>query len=239
MNSTSINQTSNAPRRFEQRLGWFLLLAGGFLIFNGVAELLVVLKNSELLQMSEPLSGISTRWIMLLLGIIELFVTILCLFTPKRILSLWLLLWLALNLIVYRVGLLSMGWHYSYSYLGQVMNSLNLSPLRADILMAVALIFLLTGSIAMLWFGRKADMADKFQKMSCPACGGHIRFATQNLGQKMPCPHCRTNITLRKPENLKMACFFCQEHIEFPAHAIGEKMPCPPCKKDITLKEPA
>jgi DNA-directed RNA polymerase subunit RPC12/RpoP len=78
-----------------------------------------------------------------------------------------------------------------------------------------------------------------YLKISCSHCGGHIEFASQNVGQQIPCPHCRKSIALRKPDFLKMACFFCKEHIEFPAHAIGEKMPCPHCKMDITLKEPA
>ena len=73
--------------------------------------------------------------------------------------------------------------------------------------------------------------------MSCPGCGTHIKFASQNLGQKTHCPQCQTAITLRKPDLMKMACFFCKEHIEFPSHAIGDKMPCPHCKMDITLME--
>jgi DNA-directed RNA polymerase subunit RPC12/RpoP len=73
----------------------------------------------------------------------------------------------------------------------------------------------------------------------CPACGGHIEFAAQNLGQEIPCPHCQKTITLHKPDLLKMACFFCHGHIEFPTHAIGTKMACPHCKMNITLKAPA
>ena len=77
-------------------------------------------------------------------------------------------------------------------------------------------------------------------KMSCPACGVHIRFDERNIGQKKTrCPQCQTGITLRKPDLLKMACYFCKGHIEFPPHAIGEEMPCPHCQMDITLKEPA
>jgi uncharacterized paraquat-inducible protein A len=75
--------------------------------------------------------------------------------------------------------------------------------------------------------------------MSCPSCGIHIRFAGKNLGQKIPCPHCQTSITLRRPDLLKMACFFCHGHIKFPPHAIGEKISCPHCNMGITLKEPA
>lgn len=66
-----------------------------------------------------------------------------------------------------------------------------------------------------------------------------LKFLIQNLGQKVPCPHCRNAVTLRKSENLKISCYFCKEHIEFPAHALGQKISCPHCKMDITLKESA
>jgi DNA-directed RNA polymerase subunit RPC12/RpoP len=75
--------------------------------------------------------------------------------------------------------------------------------------------------------------------MACPACGLHILFAAQSLGQQLPCPQCNTTVTLRKPDLLKTVCFFCKGHIEFPTHAIGEKIPCPHCKMDITLRDPA
>jgi predicted RNA-binding Zn-ribbon protein involved in translation (DUF1610 family) len=90
-----------------------------------------------------------------------------------------------------------------------------------------------------LWLlGRRAKAA-KFVKTSCPSCGIHIRFDDRNLGQKIPCPQCQKNVTLRKSENLKIACFFCKEHIEFPPHALGEKISCPHCRMNITLKESA
>jgi predicted RNA-binding Zn-ribbon protein involved in translation (DUF1610 family) len=94
-------------------------------------------------------------------------------------------------------------------------------------------------AVISLWLkGRRANAATHL-KMSCPACGVHIRFDEKNLGHKIPCPQCQKTINLRKPGLLKMACYFCKEHIEFPTHAIGEKIPCPHCKMDITLKEPA
>lgn len=88
--------------------------------------------------------------------------------------------------------------------------------------------------------GRPRRLASDLLKMSCPGCGGHIKFAPQNLSQKTNCPHCEQPVTLRPPdETLKMSCFFCHGHVQFPAHALGTKMPCPHCKMDITLKEPA
>lgn len=88
--------------------------------------------------------------------------------------------------------------------------------------------------LARLACGRKVRF-----KILCPSCGGHIQFAAQNLGQQIPCPHCRTTITLRKPELLKMSCAICKEHIAFPVHAIGQQIPCPHCKNEMTLKEPS
>jgi uncharacterized paraquat-inducible protein A len=98
------------------------------------------------------------------------------------------------------------------------------------------------GSFAALlwpWLRRLFPPASAFEKMTCPGCGVHIRFAIQNVGQNIPCPQCQTLITLRKPDLLKTLCFFCKGHIEFPAHAIGQKIHCPHCQMDITLKEPA
>jgi AraC-like DNA-binding protein len=69
-------------------------------------------------------------------------------------------------------------------------------------------------------------------------CGGKIQFSSHNLCRKIPCPLCRTALTLRAPENLKISCSFCQEHIEFPPYAIGEKISCPQCAMAVVLKEP-
>ena len=77
--------------------------------------------------------------------------------------------------------------------------------------------------VAVLVVAETSKATDKSLKMSCSSCGGHIKFAVQNLGQRIACPHCQTAITLRQPENLKMSCFFCKGHIEFPSHALGQK----------------
>jgi uncharacterized paraquat-inducible protein A len=114
------------------------------------------------------------------------------------------------------------------------------------VLVDAAFAYLLIGSCAtLLWHWLRSSSNPLLHhsstpslKMACPACGLHIRFAAQNLGQQIPCPQCKTTVTLRRPDLLKTVCFFCKGHIEFPTHAIGEKIPCPHCKMDITLKEP-
>ena len=70
-------------------------------------------------------------------------------------------------------------------------------------------------------------------KMICPACGGHVKFAAQNIGQQIPCPHCRAAITLRQPdENLKMTCVLCGGHVEFPAACRRPKNPLPALREN-------
>lgn len=83
---------------------------------------------------------------------------------------------------------------------------------------------------------KSSKMVSNYLKMSCPACGGRVKFAVQNIGQQISCPHCQAAITLRKPEEkLRMTCVLCRGSIEFPAHALGQKISCPHCAKTITL----
>jgi uncharacterized paraquat-inducible protein A len=36
-------------------------------------------------------------------------------------------------------------------------------------------------------------------RTSCFFCGGHIEFPAHALGQKLQCPHCKRDITLKEP----------------------------------------
>jgi DNA-directed RNA polymerase subunit RPC12/RpoP len=94
-------------------------------------------------------------------------------------------------------------------------------------------------SVNLLWLEDSIPQPAETRKMTCPGCGIHIRFALQNLGQRIPCPHCQKIITLREPDLLKMVCLYCKQDVEFPPHAIGQKIRCPHCKNGMTLKEPA
>jgi hypothetical protein len=178
-----------------------------------------------------------------LVGAIELAVALVCLFGKRASLQATLILWLALNYGVFRAGLYSMGVHADWTCVGSLTDPLKLARGTSGLAVSYVLPgYLLAGSgLALLWpwWRRKFPPKSAFTKMFCPGCGGHIKFAVLNLGQNVPCPHCKITVTLRRPESLKMNCYFCKGHIEFPAHALGTKMPCPHCKRDITLKEPA
>jgi hypothetical protein len=194
------------------------------------------------LAMPEPLLGLSIRYAVLLVGGVELVVALICLFGRRRGLQLGWLVWAAVNYLVYWIAIFMMRRHPQTTCIGSLTDPLQLSRGTPGIIIGLLPFYLLLGScvaIIWLWWASRRVKAAKSHKMSCPACGVHIRFDDRNLGQKISCPQCRAAITLRKPDLLKMVCFFCQGHIEYPSHAIGEKMACPHCKMDIRLKEPA
>ena len=224
----------------------FVSSTGALFLASALTHLLNAAGSAQILGLPDPLLGIPLLYALLLAGALELTVALVCLLGTSTNLQLSWLAWLAANLIVYRVGLRWLDCNLHCTCLGYPTDPLHISPAAARLFLNFTTCYLVLGSCAaLLWQWRHPSKNPSIHqsttpllKMSCPGCGVHIEFATGALGQKIPCPHCRATVTLRKPDLLKMACFFCQEHIEFPPHAIGTKIPCPHCKMDITLKEP-
>jgi hypothetical protein len=221
---------------------FFIYSAGGILLAAALERFLVAAGSAQALALPEPVLGIPLRVAVLLVGGLELVVALVCLLGRRTSLQLGWLGWLITNYAVYRIGLLAMHCHLQGTGIGSLTDPLRLSRGTLGLVTSLLPFYLLLGSIAAgfgLWRESRNNKAAASQKMSCPSCGGHIKFAVANLGQRIACPHCRAALTLRQPdETLKLSCFFCKEHIAFPAHALGTKMPCPHCRKDITLLEP-
>jgi DNA-directed RNA polymerase subunit RPC12/RpoP len=221
----------------------FTSSAGALLLFLATTLFIGNATNASLISPRDPLLMISIRNTFWIIGVLELGVALVCFFGKRDGLKAALVLWLVLNLCVYQIGLAwSAGGRAPIGFLGNLANAFGMSLSATYLLLKTGFLYLLAGSAASLfwnWVLERRRWANPSLKMSCAQCGGHVEFFLRNLGQKVPCPHCQTAITLRKPDNLKMSCFFCQEHIEYPAHAIGEKLKCPHCHKDITLKETA
>ncbi|HEX3626283.1 MAG TPA: hypothetical protein VH280_12750 [Verrucomicrobiae bacterium] len=228
---------SSKPSRFQWTSG-FVLSAGGILGWAGFNAFFDIFNKSHLLDLRDPLLGIPFRFLLPLVGFVELLVAFLCLFTDRQRLSTQLVVWLVVSFIVYRIGLWTMGWPHPWVFVGRLTDALNVSPFLADGILLVVGIYLLIGGTATFSLVRWGTQAANFKKMSCPSCGAHIRFPLGNIGQQIRCPNCDSNITLREAgEVLKMSCFFCKENIEFLAHSLGRKIKCPHCKMEIGLRE--
>ncbi len=195
--------------------------------------------NTGLVQPHDPLLMISMRNTFWIIGAIELFVALVCLFGKHLKFNAILVLWLAMNLFVYQIGFLWSGNHRGLgAYLGSLANTFGIASSTAYLILKIVALYLLIGSsITLLWLWREG--AKGYLKTACAHCGEHVAFLPQSLGQDIPCPHCKEAITLQVPGNLKMTCVLCGGHIEFPAHALGQKIPCPHCAKRITLLKPA
>jgi predicted RNA-binding Zn-ribbon protein involved in translation (DUF1610 family) len=236
---TMIKSTAIRSCLLEKWPDWFILSAGGILALAGAAQVLGFFQESPALDVADPIFGCPFRDSILIFGIVDVTAAMFCLFAKGGIWIAGFIAWVVANMVVYRAGLWFMGWHHPYTCLFYLLNALDISPVTADGLLSVAAGCLLTGSVVILlksWFFRRSD---EFVKISCHACGGHIKFSIQNLGRKISCPHCQKETTLRKNDLLKMSCVLCGGHVEFPSYAVGQKIPCPHCAKSITLLQPS
>jgi predicted RNA-binding Zn-ribbon protein involved in translation (DUF1610 family) len=226
------------PCSVEQLISFLVLSAGTLLAITGILYILEVFSKAQNLDIADPILGLPFRMIILLFGLLELLVAGFCLFTTRRIVSIWLIHWLVAQFILYRICLWQIGWAHPIAFVSVVTDMLPVSAQTADILTGMATVSFLVGSIWSLVKLRQARLAKEFSKTACPACNVHIRFPVRDLGQNITCPKCGHIVSLRRLDELvKMFCYFCKGHIEFPAHAVGAKLKCPHCEGNITLKE--
>ena len=119
---------------------------------TGFAKVSTTLGHARALDIPDPMFGIPFRHLMLVVGLAELFIAFLCLFTDKRQFSVLAVAWLSTNFLVYRLGLWFIGWHKPCGCLGNLTDVLHISPAAADSIMKVVLAYLLVGSYAtLLW----------------------------------------------------------------------------------------
>ncbi len=237
---------------------YFILASGAILLVAALSRFLIAAGNAQVLALPEPMLGIPLRYTVLAVVAFELVVALICLFGRRVGLQIGWLAWLGTNYIVFWIGLLTMHIHPQATCIGSLTDPLRIYHGMIGYAFASIPFWLALGSYAAaasFWLSagaRTARLAEARQlavqhdvtaglmKMFCPACGGHVKFAAQNNGQQIPCPHCRVPFTLRKPDdNLKMTCVLCGGHVEFPPHAVGQKIECPHCAKTITLLKPA
>jgi hypothetical protein len=225
---------------------YFILSAGTLLAVAGLVRFLVVFKGAQVLALPEPMLGVPLRYVVMLVGVIELATAWFCLFGKRSGLQITCVTWLAVNYALYRIGAIAVGGHHQATAIGSLTDPLHLTGGFLGLLGEMSPVILLVGGIAStIWLSlagpssNRQKIIERSIKMSCPGCGTHILFDRSFLGKTIPCTQCKATVVLRSPEDkLKISCYFCHEHIEFPAHAVGDKLKCPHCNHDITLKEP-
>ncbi len=134
----------------------FVRFAAIILIITGGAKIWSALGSAKVLIVSDPLVGMEFRYLLLLVGIIELLVAFICLLSRRDLLRTLLVVWLSTNFLIYRLGLRMIDWHKPCSCLGNLTDALYIPPSIADLVMKIILAYLLIGSYAtFFWLWRQ------------------------------------------------------------------------------------
>ncbi len=137
----------------------FIISAGVVLSMTGIAKIWSGLGQARILVVPDPLIGIEFGHLLFLVGAAEVVIALACFFSKRQLLSIASVAWLATSFVVYRLGLLWMGWQRPCSCLGNLTDALNISPQKADTAMKIILVYLLIGSYGILfhqwWKNRK------------------------------------------------------------------------------------
>ncbi len=143
-----------ALESMQQKLArCFLASAFVILISTGVAKICSAFGGAAVLQTYDPIFGVSYRSVFWLVGTIEVGVAFACLLGRRVDLQARLVLWLTTGFVIYRLGLLLVGYRKPCSCLGSLTEALHLSPQSADTAMKIILAYLLVGSCAALFWG--------------------------------------------------------------------------------------
>jgi hypothetical protein len=99
---------------------------------------------------------------MFVVGVLELTVAGVCLFGKAQVFAMAIVAWLATSFLIYRIGLVLVGYHKPCSCLGNLTDALHIPPQIADTVMKIILAYLLIGSygtLFWLWRQRKRGIS--------------------------------------------------------------------------------
>ena len=139
---------------------WFILSAGVVLVTTGVAKVWSGLGHSKFLAVADPIIGIQFGHLMLVVGVAEIVIALICFLSKRPTLALGLVTWLATIFVLYRLGLWWTDWHRPCACLGNLTDALHISPQSADNIMKAILAYLLIGSYGLLiWQWRRSGIS--------------------------------------------------------------------------------
>jgi hypothetical protein len=130
---------------------WFSISVGALLGLTGFAKVSSAFGSAKVLFAIDPITTISFKHLMLAVGTCELLIACTCVFSRAETLSLILTGCFATLCLVYRLGLIWIGYHRTCTCLGNLTDALHISPEVADRTMRIILAYLLIGSYALLF----------------------------------------------------------------------------------------
>jgi hypothetical protein len=143
----------------KDHIGFFrysMSFAGILLFFTAAAKLVSSFGDAKLLQHPDPLLGISNQHVFWFVSTLELAIALVCLSNRALALKAGLVAWLATVFIVYRLGLLWIGYEKPCSCLGNLTDLLLIPRETANTAITVILAYLFMASYGTLfWLWRQ------------------------------------------------------------------------------------
>jgi len=142
-------------------INFFIYSAGILLAITAIAKLISSLGDAGILKNPDPILTISFQHIFWIVGAVELVISFFCFFGIRVELRLGLIALLATNFVMYRIGLILIGYLKPCPCLGNLTDALHILPKTADTAMKIILAYLLIGSYATLfWLWRQHRKAE-------------------------------------------------------------------------------
>jgi hypothetical protein len=116
--------------------------------------------SAKILLHRDPLSGLQFGDLFRIVGCVEVVVALVCIFNKRIWLPMGLVVWLATSFLVYRIGLVWVGYKKPCPCLGNLTDALHIPPQTADTAMKIILAYLLIGSYGILfhlWWRKKEN----------------------------------------------------------------------------------
>jgi hypothetical protein len=125
---------------------FFLYSAGALLLVTAAAKLVSAGGHAKVLFKQDPLLGLTFQQVFRIAGSVEVLVALVCLFGKRLVLRVGAVAWLVTSFLLYRAGLLWIGYEKPCTCLGNLSDALHISPETVDIAMKVVLAYLIFGS---------------------------------------------------------------------------------------------
>jgi hypothetical protein len=154
----------------------YLDSAGLILAFTAVAKLVSSGSSAGALHTIDPMTGLPFGTLFFWVGLLELVVSHYVLKWTDIISRAMLVAWISTGFLIYRLGLVWVGYHKPCGCLGTFTDALHLSPQTADTIMKFVLGYLLLGSYTCLvvFWRRSAVTAATGREGTTQAQGGIV-----------------------------------------------------------------
>ncbi|HEY2330223.1 MAG TPA: hypothetical protein VGI63_10475 [Verrucomicrobiae bacterium] len=130
------------------------------LLLTAAAKLVSSFGHGTILQTRDPLTGLQFQDLFRIVAGIEIAIALVCFFSKRIWIPAGLVAWLATSFLIYRIGLVLVGYHRPCSCMGNLTDALHIPPQTADTAMKIILAYLLIGSYATLfWLWRQKRKA--------------------------------------------------------------------------------